>query len=94
MGTGASWDERGAIIERELEGVKEVEEVEEVEEVQAWRRREVMIRRCKGMPEPPPPCFSEVRILKELREGFFVSADSKGVISLVFSPVTRGARKC
>ena len=64
---------------RNRKEVKEIDEVKEVEET------------SNG---PPPPSFSEVRILKDLREVFPVSADSKGVISLVFSAVTRGARKC
>jgi hypothetical protein len=58
---------------------KEVKEIDEVNEAKTG---------------PPPPCFSEVRILKDLREVFLVGAESKGVISLVFSAVTRGARKC
>jgi hypothetical protein len=40
---------------------------------------------------PPCPCFSEVRILRGLREHFRVSAESKGVITPVFSALTEGA---
>jgi hypothetical protein len=64
---------------RKKKEVKEIDEVNEVEE---------------ALSGPLPPCFSEVRILKGLREQFLGSAESKGVISLVFSAVTRGARKC